>query len=67
MDVMMMMMVMMVASQHERSKLRDHGHVVNSKDSIRIIGFRNATAGYFVMSLWPIPTTAIGSRKTFLK
>jgi hypothetical protein len=42
---MRVMMVVMVASQHERPKLRDEGQVVNSKDSMRIIEFRNAIAG----------------------
>jgi len=41
------MMVVMVTSQHERLKVRDDGQTVNSKDSIRIIGFRNATAEDF--------------------
>jgi hypothetical protein len=39
---MRVMVVMMVASQHERFKLREGRDTVNSKDSIRMIGFRNA-------------------------
>jgi hypothetical protein len=37
-----MTMVVVMASQHEVIKLRDDGQTVNSKDSIHIIGFRNA-------------------------
>ena len=36
-----MRMVAMVMSQHERFKLRDDARPVNSKESIRVIEFRN--------------------------
>jgi hypothetical protein len=42
---MRVMAVMMVASQHERFKLRDGMRSVNTKDSMRMIGFRNAIIG----------------------
>jgi hypothetical protein len=41
---MRVMAMMMVASQHERFKLRDGAHLVNSKDSMRIIGIRNGVS-----------------------
>jgi hypothetical protein len=42
---MRVMVVVMVASQHERLKLRDDGQTVNSKNSMRIIEFHNAKPG----------------------
>ena len=44
---MRVMVVVMVASQHERLKVRDDGQTVNSKNLMRTIGFRNATAEKF--------------------
>jgi hypothetical protein len=38
---MRVMMVVMVASQHEIFKLRDLARLVNSKESIGMIGFAN--------------------------
>jgi len=36
---MRVMVVVMVASQHERLKVRDDGQTVNSKNLMRTIGF----------------------------
>jgi len=60
-----MMVVVMATSQHERFKLRDDDQAVNSKDSIRIIGFRNTTPGFVMRDL--ATTTAIGPKKNFRK
>ena len=42
---MRVMVVVMVASQHERLRYATDDQVVNSKDSMRMIGFRNAGSG----------------------
>jgi hypothetical protein len=41
---MRVMVAMIVATQHERLRYATDDQVVNSKDSMRIIGFRNAWA-----------------------
>jgi hypothetical protein len=41
---MRVMMVVMVASQHESFNLRDLARLVNSKESIGLIGFGNSSS-----------------------